>query len=464
MQISNKDVLWNYAATFLKIASSVLLFPIILKMMPSEMVGIWSVFMTITAFSTLLDFGFSPSFTRNITYIFSGVKTLKKTGFEIVDEVNAEINYSLLKDVISAMQWIYLRMAILLLILLTTIGTFYIFTLLKNYNGLHSEVYIAWSILCIINTYNIYTLYYDSLLQGKGLIKKSKQIIITGQIGYLLIATVLIYFGKGLIAIVSAQAVSVVIIRWLSYKAFFSKDLKNHLNAVAKKTGENIIKVILPNSVKIGVTSIGSFMVQKSALIIGSLYLTLSEVASYGITLQLMAVLSGLSSILISTYQPKIVQLRVIHNIDSIKLIYIKGLIFIFFTFFLGGLVLLVFGKDVFDLLNSQTQLLPFKLTALALILTYEETIIMVSGGILLTKNEVPFFKAAIFSGIAIVLGLIFVYNFFVPGIVAMLLVPLIVDISYQTWKWPYEVHKELRITTKDILIGFRNIFKKIEC
>ena len=85
MQITRVDVIWNYAATFLKIAASALLLPFILRMMPSEMVGIWIVFMAITAFASLLDFGFNPSFARNITYIFSGVKVLKINGFESID-------------------------------------------------------------------------------------------------------------------------------------------------------------------------------------------------------------------------------------------------------------------------------------------------------------------------------------------------------------------------------------------
>ena len=82
IQIGREDLYWNYGATFLKIASSALLLPLILRMMSSEMVGIWSVFMTVTAFASLLDFGFCGSFTRNITYVFSGVVKLKKEGFE----------------------------------------------------------------------------------------------------------------------------------------------------------------------------------------------------------------------------------------------------------------------------------------------------------------------------------------------------------------------------------------------
>ena len=56
------DVLWNYAATFLKLASQALLLPLILTMMSSEKVGIYVVFITINSFALLLDFGFNSSF------------------------------------------------------------------------------------------------------------------------------------------------------------------------------------------------------------------------------------------------------------------------------------------------------------------------------------------------------------------------------------------------------------------
>src|SRR5450759_1943815 len=142
MQIGRKDIIWNYAATFLKIASSALLLPFILKMMPSEMVGIWSIFMTITAFSGLLDFGFNPSFARNVTYVFSGVSTLKVKGIETISQEYQTIDYGLLKGLISAMRWFYLRMAIVLFLLLSTLGTYYIYSLLQNYKGDPQEVYI----------------------------------------------------------------------------------------------------------------------------------------------------------------------------------------------------------------------------------------------------------------------------------------------------------------------------------
>ena len=140
------------------------------------------------------------------------------------------IDYGLLKGVITTMRWFYSRMAIVLFFLLVTLGTYYIYSLLQNYAGSHREVYVSWTILCIINSYNIFTLYYDSLLQGKGLVKKSKQIVIVGQTVYLMIGAILILGGNGLIAIVSAQASSVLIVRWLSHHYFFTKEIKQKLN------------------------------------------------------------------------------------------------------------------------------------------------------------------------------------------------------------------------------------------
>lgn len=429
-------------------------------MMPAEMVGIWTVFMTITAFASLLDFGFSGSFTRNVTYVFSGVNKLKAEGFETVLAGTSTIDYGLLKAVITTMRWIYLRMAIILFLILASFGTWYIYSLLQNYKGNPQEVYIAWIILCAINTYNLYTLYYDSLLQGKGLIKRSKQIIIIGQIIYLVIASSLIISGYGLIAIVSAQASSVIIVRWMSYNSFFTAELKQKLKETATHSKNEVLKAITPNALKIGLTSLGGFMVQRSAIIIGSLYLSLEEIASYGITMQLIGVIAGLAGIYTATYQPKIAQLRVVENNHGIKEIYLKGQFILLFTYIAGGLGLLILGEWGIRLIGSNTQIMPTYLIFIALVISFLEYNHAIAGGILLTKNEVPFFKAAIYSGVATVIFLLIFSNFTNFGLWAMIYAPGIAQGTYQNWKWPIVVIKELGIKPRDISISIHKIIK----
>jgi O-antigen/teichoic acid export membrane protein len=461
MRITKVDLTWNFAATFLKIASAAVLLPFILKMMPAEMVGIWTIFITITAFSSLLDFGFAPSFTRNITYVFSGVKELKKNGFETIGDQDKAIDYGLLKGVIDVMRWFYLRMAIILFVLLVTLGTYYIYTLLQNYKGNQLEVYIAWMILCIISTYNLFTLYYASLLLGKGLVKESKKITIIGQVAYLIIAAVFILLGFGLIAIVSAQAISVIIIRLLSYRAFFTKEIKQNLSNSKAHSKKNIFNSILPNAVKIGITSLGGFMVNKSSIIFGSFYLSLEEIASYGITLQLMIVIPSLALIYINTYQPKIVQLRVEKNIEAIKVLYIRGQIFMSLTFIVGSLALIFIGQWALNLINSATPLIPSTMLIVALIILFLENNHAVAGGILLTKNEVPFFKASLFAGAITLILLFLLLQYTQLNLWAMIIAPGIAQGLYQNWKWPKDVKNELKIKRKDIASVILKTLKK---
>jgi O-antigen/teichoic acid export membrane protein len=462
MDINRSDIFWSYIATILKIGSSIVLIPFVLKMIPSETVGIWTIYLTINAFAMLLDFGFNPTFTRNVTYIFSGVRRLKVTGFESVNGTENPIDYYLLRKLIGAMRWIYLRIAVLHFTLLSTAGTFYLYSILDGYSGSVSEAYISWSLLVMINTYSIYSLYYEALLLGKGLVKRSKQIVIIGQLCYLVVAVFLLYLGYGLIAVVAAQAVSVIIVRVLSYRSFFTPSLKARIGSFEGDNFQETLRTLYPNAFKIGLTSFGGFLIQRSSIIIGSLYLSLNEIASFGITVQIVSVIAGLAAVFTNAHQPKITSLQVSGNKDEIKSIYLKGQIIIAITFIFGGGLLYFFGQDCLSLIKSQTPLMIRPLIALCLFLNFEQTNLSVAGSILLTKNIVPFFRASIISGIAIVLGLFLVFNIHSFGLVTLLIVPLIIDISYQAWKWPMEVISDLNIKRRDVSKSFTDLLNMI--
>jgi len=451
MNINKIDLAWNYAATFMKIASSALLLPLILTKMPSEMVGIWSIFITITALTGLLDFGFGPSFTRNISYIFGGVSKLQVDGVEENQNKSSSIDYILLKSTISAMKWFYLRISILVFVFLSSLGTLYIYAVLESYGGDKTSVYLAWGILCLITTYNMFTLYYDSLLIGKGLIKKAKQITIIGQSVYLLFAAILIVLGYGLIAIVSSQVLSVLIIRWLSYRSFYSKALKTKLDKIITCNKKEVLKIITPNAVKIGLTTLGGVLSQRSTIIIGSLYLTLEEIASFSITIQLIAIIATMARIYISTHQPKIAQLRVSNNILKIKALYLKGVFQFFIMFIFGGLFLILLGNYTLNLIDSKTILLSTSLTLAALIIYLLENNYNIAIMILLSNNKVPFFRASLLSGVATVLLLLIMFNFTTYGLWSLIIAPGIAAL-YNDWKWPFELIKQLKIKKEDLI------------
>jgi O-antigen/teichoic acid export membrane protein len=448
VNIGRKDVIWNYLATLLQIGSGVLLFPIILRILSSEQIGIWAIFMTIGSLTSLLDFGFSPSFTRNITYIISGVNKLISKGIDQADKQES-INYELLSDTIKAMQWFYRRMSLIALILLTVAGTWYMHHILETkYTADDSTtIYIAWFLFCIVNAYNIYTLYYDSLLMGCGFVMKSKQLIIISQFVYLGLSTILIFSDFGLLSIVIAQAVSLLIRRILSHHFFYTEGLKAELAKVNSSNYREVIKAITPNSVKLGVSGLGAFLVLQSSVLIGSAYLNLSELASYGITIQIINVIASLSWVYFNSYIPNIARLRVNEDLFAIRKIYRKSLIAMTMTYIAGALVLVFAGQRLLDFLGSQTALLGSVMIVIIIIISFLEKNHAMAGSILLLRNEVPFFRAAIISGICTVLLLFLLTGTFNLGIWGMIVAPGIVQLVYQNWKWPLVLHQEFNYT-----------------
>jgi O-antigen/teichoic acid export membrane protein len=451
MDIGRKDVIWNYAATFLKIGVGVILLPFILRTFPQETVAIWSIFTIVITLTGLFDFGFNSSFARNVTYVVSGVKTLKTTGYQIVDDGDSEIDYSLFKGLIEAMRWFYSRMAIALFLLLSTVGTYYIYIILKSYSGDHKEVYISWVILCIINSYSLYTLYYESLMQGKGLIKRSKQIDVIGYTAYLTIAIALILLHFNLIAIVSAQVLMVLIKRFLSYKVIYTTKFKYLLNNVKAQAQNKILKSIYPNAIKNGLTILGNFLVVRSAMIIGPLYLSLNTMASYGISGQIILLISNVSIVYFLTYQPKLSQYRIQNETNKIISSYLKSCLFMFCTFISAGMILFFLGDWALRQIGSQTCLLPKSYIVVMLLFSLLNANHSIAGSTIMTKNEVPFFSALMFSGGLTIVLLVLLLGYTNLDIWCIILAPCIANL-YNNWKWPYEVYTQLHISTRDIL------------
>jgi phospholipid N-methyltransferase len=110
------------------------------------------------------------------------------------------------------------------------------------------------------------------------------------------------------------------------------------------------------------------------------------------------------------------------------------------------GSALLFFGNWALELIHSKTPLLSHAFIAVALLVYLLETNHGFAGNILVTKNEVPFFKAALIAG-SITLILLFIFlNFTNWGVWGMILAQGIAQGAYQNWKWPMVVVKELNI------------------
>ena len=441
--IGKREIIWSYAGTAFMIGAGVLLLPFILHKMPQETVGIWNIFQTITALVLLLDFGFRPTFARNISYIFSGVKTLQRDGVAHTTS-ESEVDYGLLKGTLLAMKRFYRWMSMAVFGILATVGTVYFWYILQKYSGDRQDALIAWILLIAINCYNLYTFYYDALLTGKGYVTRTQQINMLGQAVYIGLAIGLIYAGFGLTAIVASQLISTIIRRILTYRVFFTPELKAHLHDVAPQEPKGILQAITPNAVKIGLTQLGGFLVNKSAILIGSAFLTLEQVACYGITLQVMDILARCATVFYQSYLPKLAQCRAENDLNGLKRYYILCTGSLLAVYAVGGVAWIFLGNWALDLIQSQTHFVPTAMLMVMLLISTLEHNHAVSAGFIMADNKIPFFIPSLVSGAATVLLLWIFLSPLQMGIWGLILAPGIAQLAYQNWKWPSVVIKEL--------------------
>lgn len=464
MEIGKKDVIWNLVATTMRVASGVIVLPLVLHLLSKDEVGLWNIFLVIGSLAALLDFGFSNSFSRNITYIFSGVKELRAKGYTSTNNDDKSVDYNLLKSVISAMRRYYGILALVFLFLFIIISPFYLsYVLLPKYPGNKTEIWIAWFTYGVLVAYQLYTYYYSSLLVGRGLIKRNLQITIVGQASRILSSIVFLLLGFGIISLVIGQLVSDIVNRILCYVAFYDKDIKTKLKLSISIPVAEIMKVMTPNAIKIGVTTIGWFLFNKLIVLIAPLYLTLSQIGSYGTTKQIIELIVSFGGLWFSTYYPKITHHRVNDNLFHLKRMYIKSKIIQITIFIICGAGFIFIGPLLLTLIHSKTQLLPSLMILIFLIFAFLDSNQSISSSLLLSGNEVPFMKSALFTGVLTVIILMIMLNFTSAGVWSMILAPGVSQLIYQDWKWPKTVRNNLQITTKDYLSELIRLIKSTQ-
>ena len=126
IKASKGDVIWSYIGTFFSLSSSFLLLPFVLIKLSGSELGLWYIFLAINGLVSLFDFGFDPTFARNIAYAWGGATKITKLGAEHASSSSHLPNYQLLAVLVATSRKLYRRISTLALVLISTFGTFYI--------------------------------------------------------------------------------------------------------------------------------------------------------------------------------------------------------------------------------------------------------------------------------------------------------------------------------------------------
>lgn len=464
INITIKDVIWNYAGSILNLGMNLILLPIILKVLTSNELGMWYVFSSIAGLLVLIDFGFSPSISRSVTCAWCGAKKLKKEGLDTTN-VNLAPNYSLLKSLTIACQRIYLIMASIAGIILFTVGTYYIINLTLNSGSNYSYYLFAWIIYGVSIVINLYFSYWSSFLKGIGAIKESNIATILSRSIFIVMSALGLLLGGGLIAISLSMLISGIVLRILSKKSFKKIVGKEYL--MASSDSENYPKAIfhqlLPSSSKYGIVAIGGFLSTRAITLLCSSFLGLEITASYGLTIQLFDFAGSLSQLLFQSYAPMITSAKISNDKERVTTLFAITIAFQSVVGFFGIIGICFFGTIFLNFIGSNASLLSTNmLFALGVVLFFEWNS-SVFVNFIMTSNRIPFAKASIISGALIALISYILLKYTAFGVWSLIVGRGIVGFLFNNWYWPMYVCKELNLSTKDLLhTGYRSLSIKL--
>jgi hypothetical protein len=467
IKVSRVDVYWSYLAQIFNVGSSLLVLPFVLSNLSSEEVGLNYIMLTIASFVSLLDFGFTPQFSRNLSYVLAGAQTLQKQGVEV--SAGSAVNYRLLATLIDVGKFIYKRLALMGIFILLTFGSLYI----SNVTDGESTVINLWSIWIIFSfgTYfNIYFSHYQSLLIGSGLISDYNKSLVFSRTVYILLAYLFLMLDMRLLGIVLANVIAPFVSRYLARSAFFNPEIREKIQylKISKNERSNLFDIIWHNSRKLGLVMVGSFAIGKFSMFIAGLFLPLSDIASFGLMSQLFGILSTISVVYFNSHQARFASLRAQGNKEILLKEFAFSMIVFYILFVFGSLILVSAVPSLLLMIGAEVVLPNILICGMFGIILLLESNHSNFASFIATANEVPFVKSALIAGAVICILDIFVLKFTDIGLFGLILVQGVVQAMYSNWKWPLTVLREFNLRfIPFLLLGFnhgKNLWFKYAC
>lgn len=463
INISKGDVIWSYVSQFFNIASGLITLPLILHMLSTEEIAMNYLMLSVTTLVTLMDFGFTPQISRQVSYVYSGANRLLKEG--IIESGSQNVNYKLLACLLFVTKKIYRIISALVLLLLLTFGTWYIYTVTDGFTNVENSLLI-WIVFCASSFFGIYFKYYDSLLVGRGLIKESKQCILANKVLQIVLVYVLLISGFGLISVCIANLISPFLGRFMSNRFFYDRTTIENLlgKEYAEEQKKEVFQAIWHNAKKVGINFIGTYCTRQFGMFIIGLYLASDIVASYGLLMQCATIVTSISVTFFGTLQPQIISYRVNGDKEMTIRKFSFSIIIFYILSICGFAAIAVLGPWALGLIGSNAQLPTLSIIVLySLICFLEENhsnfAIFISSG-----NQIPFVPAALTSGFLICIGDFLVLQFTSLGLLGIILVQGIVQLCYNNWYWPRWVLREYNLSFFNFLSkGIREIIFQIQ-
>ena len=439
----NRALLIGLTAQLLQYGSALMLVPFMVTRLSKAEIGLWYVFVAIQSLAFICDFGFQPTFTRAFALGISGATKVERQGFGEEIVTRHAPNFRLIAETMEAARIFYRLLAGLILLALVGAGIPYIATI-SGKGGLDVRyAELAWLVFSVSIGLNLYFLWVDAALVGFGRVEQNYLYIVINRAASVAIAIGALLAGGGLIAVAGALIAGQIIARTVAL--YLLRDLTRQCRTekVERRAVHATLNAIWPNASRMGVVSIGAFLINRYTLFAISAFAGLTSVGPYALALQMLSAVIAVAQMPMQISLSKLVDARVRRDVAVLRQTFIMVMAIYLVLAVSGAAFIVTVLPFALREIGSNIMLLPAGTLLLLTLVLLLEGFHATAATFITTANEVPFVRAALASGVAIAIS-VTTAGWLGWGVAAMIACQGMVQLAYNNWHWPWLAWKSI--------------------
>ncbi|WP_456031688.1 O-unit flippase-like protein [Senegalimassilia anaerobia] len=447
------DVIWNYIGTIVSMSSGFILLPLLMLFLTDDELGLWYVYLALSNFALLFEFGFSPTFARNIVYVVSGARRLSVKGCDN-SSVEEGIDWHLLNTVIKASKVIYSIIAVVVTALLATIGSAYVAHVSPGFDS--SIVWGSWPLFCVSVFLNLYFLWSVTVLRGYGDVAGEKKSLVISKVGQLAVSAVLLIAGFGLVGAAIGYLVGAVLLRAAAVLMMrrhreIEDGRRSDTVAVEALAIKEIFLTIFHVAWRDGLVQLALYASTQATSILSSLFLGLAETGMYSILLQFSNAIYSFASAYPNSFFPAMQSAYAEAKTDVQRHYVCTGIVGYWALSVLGTIGVCAVFLPLLPLFkpNVSVDFGLFVLMCLYLGLLNQHSIFC---NYIVGMNEVPYMWGYILAAVVGTVLVCLLCGVLGMGAWGIILGQAVSQLIYNNWKWPVYLCSKIGFSYRECL------------
>jgi O-antigen/teichoic acid export membrane protein len=432
-RLRRSAVVWSWLYNGARLASGIILLPLVLRKLPEAELGMYYVLLSLVALVPLVDFGFGPTIGRFVSYAMGGAEEIQPHGIAKRGKSSAP-NYDLLWQLLFTTRRLY---SILLLVLFVVLGLWgtYMVELRIQETASPTLTRLAWGVTFVSALFDIYAGWWGVYLSNMNQVLAATRIGLLSMSARLVIACGLLLVGGGLLSLPIGSFCGSLLGRALSRRRCLHL-LAGHPPPRAVRLTE-YLKILWPNSWRAGIYFISGYLIVNANTAICLRVLGLAATAQYGLSVQLAGIVASMSAVWINVKWPIIGQYLSHHDLAAVQRVLRPRLLLQILTFLLMAGGLIVCGPVLLQWFGNHKTMLPSRWLVLLLATSLLETQFSLWTTLIFAQNRMPFLWFAIASNVLSLTLSQTLIHFTSLGLGALVLAPLLAGTLFNYWYWP---------------------------